>query len=430
MKNNSLHQQLIAWRRDFHQHPETGFLEMRTASIVAGILDELGFELALGKEVMLAEECMGKPDVATTKAHLEWARKNGANLDFLPYFTEGYTGIVATLNKNSTGPIIAFRFDMDALDIDESNAAHHFPNQRGFRSIFPNKMHACGHDAHTSIGLGLATMLAENKEMLYAEIRLIFQPAEEGTRGAKSMVAANVVKNVDYFIASHIGMQIPHQHFLAANNGFLATSKLDILFHGMASHAGATPEIGKNALLAAASAALHIHAIPRHSEGASRVNVGELHAGSGRNVIAHNAQLTVETRGETSDINQYVKEQVETIVYGAAKMHQVDYSIDLVGEALNSECSPKLAKVLEKVTKEYPAMNQTYSVSNKISGSEDATYFMNAVQNDGGLATYCIFGTELAAGHHHEAFDINEDTMLVAVEILYQTVKKLCLEDG
>src|SRR5699024_10756319 len=154
-----------------------------------------------------------------------------------PYFTEGYTGIVATLNKNSTGPFIAFRFDMDALDIDESNAAHHFPNQRGFRSIFPNKMHARGHDAHTPIGRGLATMLAENKQMLYDEIRLIFQPAEEGTRGAKSMVAANVVKNVNYFIASHIGMQVPHQHFLAANNGFLATSKLDILFQGKASHA-------------------------------------------------------------------------------------------------------------------------------------------------------------------------------------------------
>src|SRR5699024_6781806 len=152
------------------------------------------------------------------------------------------------------------------LDIDESASEDHFPNQEGFQSKLPNKMHACGHDTHTAMGLGLATWIRESKENLCGTIKLIFQPAEEGTRGAKSMVEAGVVDDVDYFIASHIGTGVPHNHFVAANDGFLATSKLDISFTGISAHAGGEPEKGKNALLAAAAAVLNIYAIARHSE--------------------------------------------------------------------------------------------------------------------------------------------------------------------
>ncbi|MDY0393424.1 amidohydrolase [Virgibacillus halophilus] len=267
MKTADLEKQLITWRRDLHQHPETGFLEMRTASIVAAVLNGLGYELQLGKAVMSAEDCMGKPDEVETKKHLDWALSNGAKNQFIDYFSQGYTGIVATMETHLPGPTIAYRFDMDALPIHETDDADHIPLQEGFRSQVPGKMHACGHDTHTAIGLGLATLIAENKQHLRGNIKLIFQPAEEGTRGAKSMAKAGVVQGVDYFIASHIGTGVPHRHFVAANNGFMATSKLDITFKGTASHAGSHPEEGKNALLAAASATLNMYAIARHSGG-------------------------------------------------------------------------------------------------------------------------------------------------------------------
>lgn len=420
-----LEKQLITWRRDLHQHPETGFLEMRTASIVADILHGLGFELQLGKEVMSAQDCMGKPDENETKAHLDWALSNGANKQFIDYFSQGYTGIVATMDMNQPGPTLAYRFDMDALPIHESDDAEHVPFKEGFRSQVPGNMHACGHDTHTAIGLGLATFIAENKAELCGKIKLIFQPAEEGTRGAKSMVKAGVVHDVDYFIASHIGTGVPHRHFVAANNGFLATSKLDITFKGVASHAGSHPEEGKNALLAAATATLNMYAIPRHSGGTSRINVGELHAGSGRNIIANHARLIAETRGETSAVNEYVKDQVTSIVEGAAKMYQVDYEMDVVGEGLACRCSIELAAMLENCAKEHTAITETILESNDSAGSEDATYFMEEVQKHGGQATYCIFGTDLAAGHHHEKFDVNEETLLPAVEILYESIKML-----
>jgi len=109
------------------------------------------------------------------------------------------------------------------------------------------------------------------------------------------------------FIALHLGLGVPQRSFVAGAGGFLASSKLDITYRGVAAHAGGAPQDGKNALLAAASAALNLHAIPRHSAGASRINVGELHAGSGRNIIADHATLKIETRGANASVNDYLE---------------------------------------------------------------------------------------------------------------------------
>lgn len=397
---------------------------MRTASIVASILDELGFGLEMGRQVMAADYFMGKPNQEDTAAHYQWALENGAKKDYIEPFKDGYTGIVATMDTKKEGPTIAFRVDMDALPIHESEADSHFPQKEGFRSAVPNTMHACGHDAHTTIGLGLASLIAENKDSLKGKIKLIFQPAEEGTRGARSMAEAGVVDDVDYLIASHIGTGVPDGHFVASKNGFLATSKLDVTFKGVSSHAGGNPEEGKNALLAAASAALNIYAIPRHSEGATRINVGELHAGSGRNIIADKAVLKIETRGETTKINEYVKAQAEAVIAGSAQMYGVEYKIHTVGEAISAQGSEELASVLHACAQEASYIKESIFEDNSPAGSEDATFFMERVQQNGGQATYCIFGTELAAGHHNEKFDINEETMMNAVQLLFEAIKK------
>src|SRR5699024_11377695 len=119
--------------------------------------------------------------------------------------------------------------DMNAIPIFEAEYDAHFPVKEGFRSK-NTEMHACGNDVHTSIGLGLAKLLSEQINELNGKVKIIFQPAEEGTRGARSMTEAGVVDDVDYFVASHIGTGIPMNHVLGSNNGFLATSTLDITF--------------------------------------------------------------------------------------------------------------------------------------------------------------------------------------------------------
>ncbi|ALS80222.1 amidohydrolase [Planococcus sp. ANT_H30] len=416
---------MIEWRRDFHKHAESGFLEMRTASLVARQLSKLGYSLKIAEEVMKADQRMGMPSPQKLDEHYKWAEQNGADLEWLPNFKNGMTGVVAVLETGKPGSVIAYRFDMDALDIQEEMAEGHFPFDQGFQSVNADKMHACAHDGHTSIGLGFAKTLMNNKEKLTGTIKLIFQPAEEGTRGAKSMVAAGVVDDVDVFIAMHLGTGVPTGEFVAGNSGFLATTKIDVIFKGETSHAGGKPEDGRNALMAASSAVLGLYGIPRHSAGASRVNVGVLNAGSGRNIIPGSAQMKIETRGETSEINDYIRSQAFAVLSGAAAMYGVEVATEVVGEAKSSIPSKELVDMLYDVAQSSPYFTKTIDWSTDSAGSEDATYYMEHVKANGGLATYCVVGSDLAAGHHNERFDFDEKSMLSAVDILYRSALKL-----
>ncbi|HBY5991109.1 TPA: amidohydrolase [Klebsiella pneumoniae] len=196
---------MTQWRRDFHLHAESGWLEFRTASMVADILDGLGYQLALGRDVIDADSRMGLPDEETLAQAFERAREQGAPERWLPAFEGGFAGVVATLDTGRPGPTLAFRVDMDALDLNEQHDDSHRPHRDHFASCNAGMMHACGHDGHTAIGLGLAHVLKQYAAQLNGVIKLIFQPAEEGTRGARAMVAAGVVDDVDYFTAIHIG---------------------------------------------------------------------------------------------------------------------------------------------------------------------------------------------------------------------------------
>lgn len=407
---------MVEWRRDFHKFAESGWVEFRTASIVASKLSEWGYEVKVGKEVVDHNSRMGVPPQSVLEMHEKRALEQGAKEEWLPYLSGGYTGVVGVLDTGKPGPTVGLRFDMDALDIQESNAEDHFPASQKFQSVNSGMMHSCGHDAHTSIGLGLARLLTGMKEELTGKIKLIFQPAEEGVRGAKSMVEAGVVDDVDLFIAAHVGTGVPLGEVICGSNGFLSTTKLNVEFSGKAAHAGAKPEEGKNALLAAASAVLGLQSIPRHSGGASRVNVGVLQAGSGRNIIPQHAHLKVETRGINTEVNEFMLESAKNVLNGAASMYGVDVEYDIVGEARTSDSSEELIEFMHDSIGNVTGVHSIVKSSSFAAGSEDATYMMARVKENGGLATYSILGTTLAAGHHNEKFDIDETVMKIGVE--------------
>ncbi|ENF7818394.1 M20 family metallo-hydrolase [Enterobacter soli] len=413
--------QLTAWRRDFHHFAESGWVEFRTAAKVAEILDHLGYELAMGRDVVDAESRMGLPDAQTLAKEFARAREQGAPEKWLAAFEGGFTGIVATLRTGRPGPTIAFRVDMDALDLSEALDESHRPFRDGFASCNPGMMHACGHDGHTTIGLGLAQVLKQNEAQLNGTIRLIFQPAEEGTRGARAMVAAGALDGVDYFTAVHIGTGVPAGTVICGSDNFMATTKFDVRFTGVAAHAGGKPEEGRNALLAAAQAALALHSIAPHSEGASRVNVGVMQAGSGRNVVPASALLKVETRGESEAINQYVFERAQSVIAGAAALYGVSAETHLMGSATSSTPSPAWVNYLREQAEHVTGVLHAIDKVKAPAGSEDATLMMARVQQNGGLASYMVFGTDLSAGHHNEKFDFDEQIMNVAVETLART---------
>lgn len=415
---NQLAPKMTEWRRDFHLHAESGWLEFRTASKVAEVLDGLGYQLALGRDVIDADSRMGLPDEETLAQAFQRARAQGAPERWLPAFEGGFAGVVATLDTGRPGPTLAFRVDMDALDLNELHDDSHRPHRDRFASCNDGMMHACGHDGHTAIGLGLAHVLKEYAAQLNGTIKLIFQPAEEGTRGARAMVTAGVLDDVDYFTAIHIGTGVPSGTVVCGGDNFMATTKFDVLFSGVAAHAGGKPEDGRNALLAAAQAALALHAIAPHSAGASRVNVGVMQAGTGRNVVPSSARLKVETRGETDVINQYVFERAKQAIAGAATMYEARYQLQLMGAATSSAPSPAWVDYLRQQTAQVPGVKQAVDRIAAPAGSEDATLMMARVQERGGLASYMIFGTELSAGHHNEKFDFDENVMTLAVETL------------
>ncbi|EFQ8884555.1 M20/M25/M40 family metallo-hydrolase [Escherichia coli] len=168
-------------------------------------------------------------------------------------------------------------------------------------------------------------------------------------------------------------------------------------------------------------ATLALHAIAPHSEGASRVNVGVMQAGSGRNVVPASALLKVETRGASDVINQYVFDRAQQAIQGAATMYGVGVETRLMGAATASSPSPQWVAWLQSQAAQVAGVNQAIERVEAPAGSEDATLMMARVQQHQGQASYVVFGTQLAAGHHNEKFDFDEQVLAIAVETLART---------
>lgn len=417
-----LKQKTIERRRDFHKYAETAWTEFRTAAIVADTLTQLGYEVLSGDEVIDITAMMGVPDLNELDEHAERALAQGANPDWIKTFKGGKTGVVGILRFAKPGPTVALRFDMDANDIAESEEEEHRPYREQFSSINKGAMHACGHDGHTAVGLTIAEIFSQIAENLSGTLKLIFQPAEEGVRGAKAMVAKNVVDDVDYLIGMHLGTDLQKIGQVAYQaDGFMATTKVDANFTGIAAHAGAVPETGNNTLLAAANAVLNLHAISRHSEGNSRINVGVMNGGTGRNIVPANAIIKFETRAENSRVNEYMYQEAVRIIEAAAAMYKVQVSMKLMGGCAAGKNDPELAIRVKHIAEQLNLFTEVMAVHTS-GGSEDCTYLMERVQQRGGQAVYTIIGTELSAGHHNFKFDFNEDALELAVIFLTSTV--------
>jgi aminobenzoyl-glutamate utilization protein A len=312
---------------------------------------------------------------------------------------------------------------MDSNEVVESSDNAHRPMAENFRSTHEGCMHACGHDGHVTIGLAVAKLIAEHKDEMAGTVKFFFQPAEEGVRGARAMVASGIVDDVEYFLSGHIGFNADQDNELVCTTGgFLATSKLDAHFTGVSSHAGAAPEQGKNALLAAAQAAISLHTISRHGAGASRINVGVINAGTGRNVLPDVGEIKMETRGANTAINEYMMKEAKRMIAAAAAMYDVKVTTKEVGGAPACELSEEMGKEIYNIAKTSGQFTQVVPFIS-LGASEDCSYFMDRVQHNGGQANYMMYGTKLKAGHHNMAFDFNEECLPKAVGMLVTLAK-------
>ena len=204
----------------------------------------------------------------------------------------------------------------------------------------------------------------------------------------------------------------------------MALSRFEVTFTGRPTHAAASPEQGKNAMLGACNAVTNLFAISRNSKGATRINVGILQAGSTWNVIPEKAYFRMETRGVTNELNEFMVEKAREVIEGAAKMYGLSVEMKPAAEAVVAESSPELIAIAERVARTLPSVKQVVP-SAAFNASEDVTLMIERVHQKGGKALFALFGTPTHGGHHNSTFDADETVIRNAAEFYVALQKEL-----
>ena len=287
---HQLQTDLVKWRRYLHQRPELGFKEKLTSEYVASLLTEWG----------------------------------------VPHQTGiAHTGIVATLvGQGSSAPhkVLAVRADMDALPIQEENEVP-------YRSIHDGCMHACGHDGHTAIALGLAKYLSQHLDQLNGTVKIIFQPAEEGPGGAKPMIEEGVLKNpdVDAIIGLHVWNSMPLGTVGVKSGPLMAAVELfDCTIQGKGGH-GALPHQTVDAIVVTSAIVNALQSIVARNINpieSAVVTVGQFNAGTAKNVIADSAHFSGTVRYFNPQFKSFIAKRVEEIISGICQTYGATYHLN------------------------------------------------------------------------------------------------------
>jgi amidohydrolase len=363
--------EVVADRRYLHQHPELGFQEENTARFVAEKLRSLGIETRTG--------------VAKT-------------------------GVVGLLRGAQQGKTVLLRADMDALPIEELNNVP-------YKSQIPGVMHACGHDSHTAMLLGVARLLTERKGEIKGTVKFIFQPSEEvPPGGAKPMIEAGVMEDphVDAAFGVHIGQDLPVGTIgvcagptNAASDGFIATIK------GVGGHA-ARPHGSVDPIVVAAQCISALQTLVSREVNPLRqavITVGSLHAGTVSNIIPEEAIMKATVRTFDPDVRQNLSERIPALIKGISAAMRAEAEVQyrfgypaLVNDPAMTDLVRQVARGIvgpRRVVEREPGM-----------GGEDMSYFLQQ-------APGCFFriGSRnpdrgLIYGHHHPRFDIDDEGAL------------------
>lgn len=402
--------ELISLRRQLHALAEPGWCEFKTTMFIIKYLSSLNGQIHLAKDYINKDFMQGRDEklIASFK-------KNALGIDDeLLSSLEGYTGCIWELRGEKWDdalPTVAYRFDIDCVCVNESKDEAHLPFKEGFASTHDGYMHACAHDGHISIGLKLASFLSSQKASLKARYLLIFQAAEEGVMGAMSVAKSQLFKGVDYFLAAHLSLCAKSGEVVLNPENFLASCKYEAHFKGRPSHAGTAPQKGANALAAAAVATTQLLALPRHSDGITRVNVGYLRAGRANNVIPDDAIMGFELRGSSDEICEFLEKMALKTIKACASMHEVEVQLEPTGRAYTLENSELLVELLRKSSKGLSQVEKR-----DFNASEDASCFFKELKK-GASGLYFIIGANRVGEHHQGVFDFDESALFDALKV-------------
>ena len=386
----NIEKKVIEWRHHFHQNPELSNREFKTAEKIAAHLKSLGIEVQ-------------------TKVAI--------------------TGVVGILKGKKPGKVIALRADIDALPVTERNNLPFKSNVTDtFLGVETGVMHACGHDTHTAILMGVAEILAKNKDKINGTVKFIFQPAEEGAPpgeegGAALMIKEGVMENpkVDAIFGLHINSGTPVGVIKYKTEGIMAAvERFVINVKGKQTH-GSQPWSGVDPIVISAKIIDGLQTIiSRESnltEEAAVITVGKITSGVRFNIIPESAELIGTVRTLNPDMRELIlrrmKEMTETIAkaYGGSATFSVESqtSITYNDIALVNQMLPTMQRV---------AGNKNVQLTKATTGGEDFSYFQEVVPGFyfflGGMTP----GNKEAYPHHTPDFKIDDAGMILGVKTL------------
>lgn len=419
----------ITTRRDFHKYAETAWTEFRTTSKIIEFLQGKDIPVKFGLDVVNPEFTWSYPEADVLDMHKQRAINQGANPKLVEKM-QGYTGAMAIIDSGKPGPTFALRFDIDCNDVNEANDNQHRPYREGFASVNSNCMHACGHDGHAAIGLMLATILHEIKEQLCGKIKIIFQLGEEGDKGAQSMVERGILDDVDVLLSAHIFEAFgDYPAISGTQQGFYATTKFDVEIVGKSAHAGAAPEEGNHAIMAACMAIMNMNAFLQDSRGSTRLNIGTISGGTGRNVIPDKCFFRAETRGADTEVEQRLYHSSIGCIKAACDAFGCTYKIDKMGYGPTGSGDISFAEIITKAATMVPELKEIRLINNNTGGTDDFTYMMRRVQDKGGQACYMALHTKTMAGAHNDRFDFDETCLIAGVKTFLAVICHMIKED-
>ena len=350
---DQLTQKVITWRRDFHEHPELGNNEVRTAGIIAAHLKSLGIEVKTG--------------VAKT-------------------------GVVGILRGEKPGPVVALRADMDALPVIERVPISFASKAKGtYNGQEVGVMHACGHDTHVAMLMGVAEVLAKNKKDLKGTVKFIFQPAEEGAPlgeegGAELMIKEGVLENpkVDVIFGLHIQAQTEVGKITYKPGGMMAgVNDMKITIKGRQSH-GAYPWQSIDPIVIAAQIINNLQTIVSRNleitQNAGVVTIGSIHGGNRSNIIPEQVEMLGTIRALSKEDEAMLISRIRTIVTKTAEAggataeviipYSSHYPVTYNDPALTDRMLPTLVKT---------AGDKNVVLKPAVTGAEDFSFFQEKV---------------------------------------------------
>ncbi len=376
-------QDIVALRRDFHAHPELGFEEIRTSGIVAQRLRDLGLEVREGV---------------------------------------GKTGVVGLLKGAKPGPCVLVRADMDALPIQEVN-------EWEWKSETAGKMHACGHDAHTAIGLSVARILSEDRENLSGTVKFMFQPAEEGLGGASRMIRDGVLEDPkpDFAIALHVWTPLETGKIGISSGPVMACAdEFRAKIIGTGGH-GAMPHQTVDAVLMAAHVVTALQSVVSRNVkplDCAVVTVGKLTAGTTHNIIPGEAELSGTLRAFEPEVRTLVENRCREIVENIPKAFggsgEWKWIPGFPATVNDESVVQRLIPILESV-----AGAQNVAPFEPTLGAEDFSLVLQKIPG-----CYFFVGARNAAidaiyPHHHPQFNICESALELGTKSLVAAVREL-----